>query len=50
MGYSPRQLAAFVELAAKRKAREAAAMLSINAVAAQGDPKTINKRIKELSR
>ena len=50
MGYTPRQLAAFVELANKRKTRDAAVTLSLHALAAQGKPSAINKKIKELSK
>lgn len=50
MTYTPRQAAAFLDLAARRKAQEAAAQLSITALATQGKAKDINKRIKELSK
>lgn len=50
MTYTPRQAMAWLELKRIREKREAAAQLSINALAAQGKPRAINKRIKELSK
>ena len=50
LGYTPRQIAALVDLAAQRLRRESAEQLAINAMAAQGESRAINKRIKNLSR
>ena len=47
---TPRQAAGLITLANHRRKQEAAVDLSLAALAAQGDAKTINKRIKELSR
>lgn len=50
MTFTPKQAAAFIELGGKRKALEAAAHLSLTALATQGDKKDINSRIRDLSR
>lgn len=39
-----------MDLANKRRTHEAAVLLSLHALAAQGKAKTINKKIKELSK
>ena len=50
MRFTPRQAASLLLLANHRRKQDAAIDLSLNALAAQGDAKTINKRIKELTR
>jgi hypothetical protein len=40
---------AFLELASKRQNREKADWLALHALAAQGDKKSIEKALKELS-
>lgn len=50
MRFTPRQIAGFLELGAARRKHDAAVQLAINALAAQGESKTINKRLRELSR
>lgn len=45
--YSPRQTAAFLAIANRRRARELKEQLAIQALAARGDPKAIQKALKE---
>ena len=49
MDYTPRQIGAFVVIAADRRRRELAEQLQIHAVAAQGDSKAITAALKELA-
>jgi hypothetical protein len=48
--YTPRQVVAFSLLVAKRKAREDARGLSLNAMAARGDSKELQKQIDNLEK
>jgi len=48
--YTPRRIAAFLNLAHRRMGREAAQALSIGALAARGDAKEIRRQHKELTR
>lgn len=47
---TPRQLAGYVQFAAKRRKRHTAELISIHATAARGDPKEIKRQLKELSK
>jgi hypothetical protein len=49
MDYTPRQIAAFVVIAADRRRRELAEQLQIHALAAQGQGKAITGALKDLS-
>jgi hypothetical protein len=49
MDYSPKQLAAFLTIAAARRRRELAEQLNIQALAARGDDKAMKQTLKELS-
>lgn len=46
--YTPRMLFAFVELSGRRKAREAAEQMALQAIAARGEPKDFKKAQEEL--
>jgi hypothetical protein len=48
--YTPRRLAGFLGFAARRQKREAAVTLSLHSMAARGDPKDVNARLKELGK
>lgn len=48
--YTPKQIAAWLHFASKRKRAEAAHSLAIAAMGARGDPKKVQQQIKELSR
>jgi hypothetical protein len=48
MTLTPRQVAAYLELGAQLDRMERASDLTIAAIAAQGDQKTIEKTLKEL--
>ena len=45
--YTPRQMAAFLFIAGKRKAREQKALLGLYALASRGDPKELKKMLRE---
>jgi hypothetical protein len=45
--YTPRQTAAFMQLAADDRQRELRELLAIFAMAARGDPKAIQKALKD---
>lgn len=45
--YTPKQIAGFQRLAAVRRRRDAAEQLSINTMAARGEPREVKKRLKE---
>lgn len=47
-GYTPKRIAGFMHFAAKRRARDAADTLQLNALAARGDPKDLKKTVKDL--
>jgi len=47
--YTPRQLHAFQRIAARRERHEAANRLVLDAMAARGDPKTLEKRVKAMT-
>lgn len=47
--YTPRQLHAFLFIASKRREREQAEALALNALAAQGTEKAIKKAIKDMA-
>ena len=49
MDYTPRQVGAFVVIAADRRRRELAELLQVQALAAQGDSKAITAALKELA-
>lgn len=48
--YTPRQISGFVGFAARRLKREAAQALSLQSMAARGDPKALRKQIKDLEK
>jgi hypothetical protein len=48
--YTPRQLKAFVALAERRRKRERAEELSLQFLAARGDPKVVKKALKDFER
>ena len=48
--YTPRRIAGFLKLAYRRMARQAAHTLSIQTLAARGDPKDVKRHLKELNR
>ncbi|TIL83950.1 MAG: hypothetical protein E5Y73_35460 [Mesorhizobium sp.] len=48
--YTPRQVIGFLGFASKRRRQDAAAALSIGAMAARGDPKELKKQIEKLER
>lgn len=50
MAMTPKQVSGFLGLEQVRRKAEAAERLSLTALAAQGDGKSINKRISELKR
>jgi hypothetical protein len=49
MGYTPRQLAAFLVIAAHRRRRELTEQIQITALATQGEGKAIKDALRELS-
>jgi hypothetical protein len=49
MEYTPKQVGAFVVIAADRKRRELAVQLQITSLAAQGEGKAIAAALKELT-
>jgi len=49
MDYTPRQIGAFIVIAADRRRRELAEQLQINSLAAQGQGKAIVGALKDLS-
>jgi hypothetical protein len=49
MNLTPRQVAAYLEFSAELDRIERADALAIGAIAAQGDQKTIEKTIKEMT-
>ena len=49
-GYTPRTIAAYNALIAERQRRDAAMRLSVNALAAQGKGKDIQRQVKEWSK
>jgi hypothetical protein len=49
MDYTPRQVGAFIVIAADRRRRELAEQLQINSLASQGEGKAIAGALKELS-
>ena len=49
MDYTPRQIGAYIVIAADRKRRELAEHLQIQALAAQGEGKAITGALKDLS-
>jgi hypothetical protein len=50
LDYSPRQISGFLELASAREKIEAANTLSLNTLAARGDPKDLKKQHEALTR
>ena len=48
--YTPRQIAGYLFLSVRRQAREAAMRLSLNTLAARGEPREVKKQIRELSK
>lgn len=48
--YSPREIVGYLDLAGERLKRESAEQLALHATAAQGDPKKLEKRLKEMQR
>lgn len=48
--YTPRQLQGYLDLANRRHKRDGAKQLSIGAAAARGDPRKVNKQIKDWNR
>jgi hypothetical protein len=46
MGYSPRQLDAFLFLASKRRQRELREELHVNTLAARGDEKAVHNQLR----
>ena len=49
MDYTPRQIGAFVVIAAERRRRELAEQLQLQALASQGEGKAIAGALKELA-
>jgi len=49
MSYTPKQIGAFLAIAAQRRRRELAERLHIAALGAQGDGKAVKETLKELS-
>jgi hypothetical protein len=49
MGYTPRQIGAFLTIAQHRRRRELAEQLHIATLGAQGEGKAIKETLKELS-
>jgi len=49
MNYTPKQIGAFLTIAAARRRRELAEQLHIAALGAQGDGKAVQAALKELS-
>ena len=49
MDYTPRQIAAFLVIAADRRRRELGEQLQINSLASQGQVKAIGAALKDLS-
>jgi hypothetical protein len=47
MGYTPRQLQAFLVIAGARRQSELRDQLQINALAARGDAKAIQERLRD---
>lgn len=47
-GYTPRQLAAYLFIANRRRKRELSEQLAINALAAQGDGEALKRQMREL--
>jgi hypothetical protein len=45
--YTPRQTAAFLVIAAKRRRREMRELLQLHSLAARGDPKIVERLLKE---
>jgi len=50
MSLTPRQIAAYLDLSERLDALERVGNLMVNAVAAQGDHKAIDKMLKQLTR
>jgi len=48
MDYTPRQIAAFLTIAAARRRRELAEQIHVAALGAQGDGKAVKETLKEL--
>lgn len=48
--YTPRRIAAFLRFAFKRVSRKNANDLSIQTLAARGDPKDVKKQLRDLTR
>jgi hypothetical protein len=48
MDYTPRQLQAFLFLAAKRRQTELSEELQLHALASRGDEKTIRAQLREM--
>jgi len=49
MGYTPKQIGAFLAIALHRRRRELAEQLHIARLGAQGDGKAVKETLKELS-
>ena len=49
MGYTPKQLSAFLTIAGHRRRRELAEQLHVGTLAAQGDSKAVKETLKDLS-
>ena len=49
-GYTPRRIAAFLFIAEKRRNRERIEAINIGLMAARGEPKAVDKMVKELER
>jgi hypothetical protein len=47
MGYTPKQVAAFVFIAQKRRQRELLVQLEVNTLAARGDEKALRAKFRE---
>jgi hypothetical protein len=47
---TPREIAASLYFAERRRKREAAEQLALNALAARGEPRVLKKRIEDLQR
>jgi len=47
MGYTPRQLQALLAIAGHRKQQELSELLSLHALAAQGEQKAIREQLKK---
>ena len=48
--YTPRRITGFLKLAYRRMARNAAQSLSLNTLAARGDPREVKRQFRELIR